>query len=129
MHIERPHLCTCPPLSHVHSPIGTNRHFSAVKISLQPTCCPPRGIAVDDHADGAIFRPWLHLDNLLQRSRYAARGVESTFVPCQYTAHFRKKDVDKNANRGLEIGLKVFCAGLRQRLRDLLSPAFRVIFF
>ena len=36
-----PPLCTCSPLSNVHSPIGTKRHFSAVKNSLRQTGCPP----------------------------------------------------------------------------------------
>ena len=32
---------------------------------------------------------------------------------------------DEKANGGLEIGLTAFCVGLGNRLRDLLSPAFR----
>ena len=37
MHVERPLSCTCPPLSHVRSPIGTKRHSSAVKTRPRPT--------------------------------------------------------------------------------------------
>ena len=72
VYIERLPLCTCPQLSHVHSPIGTKRQFSAVKISLQQTRCPLSAIAVDGHAHGANFYPWSLLDSPFQHGRYAA---------------------------------------------------------
>ncbi len=75
-HTEMLLRCTCPPLSHVRSPIGTKRHCSPVKISLQHTRCPSTAIAVDDLDDGAVFRQQLQLDGSFQRGRHPAIGVQ-----------------------------------------------------
>ena len=82
VHAERPLSCTCPPLSHARSPIGTKHHFSAVKISLQQTSCPPTAIAVDDLDDGAVFCQQLQqFDGSFQRGRRPTIGVQYGRIP------------------------------------------------
>ena len=58
-HVEWPLSCTCPPLSHVRSPIGTKPHFSAVKISLHQPLRLPSAFTVNHDLEGATFRRWL----------------------------------------------------------------------
>ena len=42
MHVEEPSWCTCPPLSHVHAPIGTEPHFSPGKIDVPDADSNPK---------------------------------------------------------------------------------------
>ena len=83
VHTEWPLSCTCPPLSHVRSPIGTEHHFSAVKISLHQPLRLPSAFTADHDLDGAILdHRWQH-ERPLQRGRNGMKGKtigESVFV-------------------------------------------------
>ncbi len=70
-----------PPIVPCALPDRHETHFSAVKISLQKTSCPPTVMAVDDLADGAVFCQRLQLDGSFQRGRHAAAGVENRASP------------------------------------------------
>ena len=83
MHIERPLSCTCPPLSHVHSPIGTTPRFYAVKKRLQKPLRLPSAFTVNPDLDGAILDHRLQHERPLQWGRNGMKGKtigESVFV-------------------------------------------------
>ena len=81
MHVERPIFRTFPPLFHVHSPIGTKRHISAVEVSRQPMRCTSPGIVVDD-LDDAFAGKYLNAEpKLLRQERmvYIDNYIRSSF--------------------------------------------------
>ena len=75
MHVEKPLSCTCPPLSHVRSPIGTQHHFSAVKISLHQPLRLPSAFTVDHDMAGAILDHRLQHERPLQWGRNGMKGT------------------------------------------------------
>ena len=119
VHVERPLLCTCSPLSHVHSPIGTKRHFSVVNISLQLTRYPPRARIVDDLAAGVNFRPWWQLDSPLQRGRATALGIGSAASPFDTPCISEGMVPDKKAEGGADR----LALAMRRVYEERVSPA------
>ncbi len=67
-------------MSHLHSRIGHEPPFSAVKISLHQPWRVPSAFIVNHDLEGASFRHWLHLDRLLQGGRHLNAGDEQALV-------------------------------------------------
>ena len=97
MHVEKPLSCTCPPLSHVRSPIGTEHYFSVVKISLHQRFRLPSAFTVNHDLEGATFRRWLPLDRPLQGGPHPAVGVEQALV-----GRVPRIDTDEDGPLGLD---------------------------
>ena len=83
MHFEEPLSCTCLPLFHVRSPIDTEPHFSAVKISLHKPLRLPRTFTLYHDSDGAILDHRLHHKWPLQWGRNGMEGSDRGKRPCE----------------------------------------------